>query len=77
MPTRVRLAQRQGNASRGNYLNNEEEMNEYFRQVLADVDPTELEAALGENAPVRSKPRLAKDTGLSRKSLPHHIPQHQ
>ena len=51
-------------------------MNEYFRQVLADVDPTELEAALGENAPVRSKPQLAKDTGLSRKNLPHYIPQH-
>ena len=76
MPTQVRLALRPGNARHGNYLNKEEEMNEYFRQVLADRYRTELAAALGENPRVRSKTQLAKDTKPSRKSLPHDIPKH-
>lgn len=52
-----------------NYLNNEEEMNEYLRQVLEDGDPTELAAALGDIARARGMTQLAKDTGLSRESL--------
>ncbi|MGB4117708.1 MAG: addiction module antidote protein [Polaromonas sp.] len=52
-----------------NYLSNEEEMNEYLRQVLEDGDPTELAAALGDIARARGMTQLAKDTGLSRESL--------
>jgi probable addiction module antidote protein len=52
-----------------NYLTNEEEMNEYLRQVLEDGDPSELAAALGEIARARGMTQLAKDTGLSRESL--------
>lgn len=52
-----------------NYLGNEEDMAEYFRQVLEDNDPAELAAALGAIARARGMAQLAKDTGLSRESL--------
>lgn len=52
-----------------NYLSNAEEMTEYLRQVLADGDPVELGAALGDIARARGMSQLARDTGLSRESL--------
>lgn len=52
-----------------NYLNSEEEVAEYLRQVLEDNDPTELAAALGDIARARGMTQLARDTGLSRESL--------
>lgn len=52
-----------------NYLNDEEDMAEYMRQVLEENDPAELAAALGAIARARGMAQLAKDTGLSRESL--------
>ncbi len=52
-----------------NYLQNEADIQEYLSQVLADGDPAELAAALGDIAKVRGMAQLAKDTGLSRESL--------
>jgi probable addiction module antidote protein len=51
------------------YLNNEEDVAEYMRQVLADGDPVLLGAALGDIARARGMSQLARDTGLSRESL--------
>ena len=52
-----------------NYLQSEADIQEYLSQVLADGDPAELAAALGDIAKVRGMAQLAKDTGLSRESL--------
>ena len=52
-----------------NYLNSEEDVAEYLRQVLEDGDPAELGAALGDIARARGMTQLARDTGLSRESL--------
>ena len=52
-----------------NYLNSEEEIAEYLRQVLEDNNPAELAAALGDIARARGMTQLARDTGLSRESL--------
>ena len=52
-----------------NYLNREEEIAEYLRQVLEDNDPAELASALGDIARARGMTQLARDTGLSRESL--------
>ena len=51
-----------------NYLNDEEDITEYMRQVLEDGDPAELGAALGAIARVRGMTDLARDTGLSREA---------
>ena len=52
-----------------NYLNSEEEIAEYLRQVLEDNNPAELAGALGDIARARGMTQLARDTGLSRESL--------
>ena len=52
-----------------NHLGTEEDVAEYLRQVLADGDPAELAAALGDIARARGMTQLARDTGLSRESL--------
>ena len=52
-----------------NYLNDDEDIAEYMRQVLAEGDPAELGAALGAIARSRGMSNLARDTGLSRESL--------
>ena len=52
-----------------NYLDSEEEIAEYLRQVLEEGDPAELGAALGDIARARGMTQLARDTGLSRESL--------
>lgn len=52
-----------------NYLDTEEDIAEYLRQVLVDNDPVELAAALGDIARARGMSKLAADTGLSRESL--------
>ena len=52
-----------------NYLNDEEDVVEYLRQVLEEGDPVELGAALGAIARARGMAQLARDTGLSRESL--------
>ena len=52
-----------------NHLGSEEEITEYLRQVLEDNDPAELAGALGDIARARGMTQLARDTGLSRKSL--------
>ncbi|MBS0466558.1 MAG: putative addiction module antidote protein [Proteobacteria bacterium] len=52
-----------------NYLNSEEEIAEYLRQVLEGNNPAELAAALGDIARARGMTQLARDTGLSRESL--------
>ena len=52
-----------------NYLDTEEDIAEYLRQVLVDNDPIELAAALGDIARARGMSKLAADTGLSRESL--------
>jgi probable addiction module antidote protein len=51
------------------FLETEEDMAEYLRQVLEDGDPTLVAAALGDIARARGMAQLAKDTGLSRESL--------
>ena len=52
-----------------NYLGSEEDVAEYLGQVLAEGDPAELAAALGDIARARGMTQLARDTGLSRESL--------
>ena len=52
-----------------NYLNDEEDVAEYLRQVLEEGDPIELGAALVAIARARGMSQLARDTGLSRESL--------
>ena len=52
-----------------NYLGTEEDVAEYLRQVLAEGDPAELAAALGDIARARGMSQLARDTGLGRESL--------
>ncbi len=51
------------------YLDSEEMIQEYFRQVVADGDSNEIIEALGEIARARGMMKLAKETGLSRESL--------
>ncbi len=51
------------------YLQCEEDIAEYLRQVLEDGDPALLGAALGDIARARGMTQLARDTGLSRESL--------
>jgi probable addiction module antidote protein len=52
-----------------NYLNDEQDIAEYMRQVLEEGDPAELGAALGAIARTRGMTDLARDTGLSREGL--------
>lgn len=52
-----------------NYLQDEDDIAEYLRQVLEDGDPLLLGAALGDVARARGMSQLARDTGLSRESL--------
>ena len=52
-----------------NYLQDEDDIAEYIRQVLEDGDPRLLGAALGDVARARGMSKLARDTGLSRESL--------
>lgn len=52
-----------------NYLNDEQDIAEYMRQVLEEGDPAELGAALGAIARARGMTDLARDTGLSREGL--------
>ena len=52
-----------------NYLEDEEDVAEYMRQVLEEGDPAELGAALGAIARARGMSDLARDTGLSREGL--------
>ena len=48
-----------------NYLGTDEDVAEYLSQVLADGDPAELAAALGDIARARGMTQLARDTGVS------------
>lgn len=52
-----------------NYLDSDEAIQEYFRQVMEDGDPDEIIRALGHIARARGMAQLAKDTGLGRESL--------
>jgi len=52
-----------------NYLNSEDDIAEYMRQVVEDGDVAELASALGHVARARGMAQLARDTGLSRESL--------
>lgn len=52
-----------------NYLESDEDVAEYLRQVIEDNDPAELAGALGAVARARGMAQLAHDTGLSRESL--------
>lgn len=51
------------------YLDSDEAIQEYFRQVMEEGDPDEIVRALGHIARARSMTQLAKDTGLGRESL--------
>lgn len=51
------------------WLDSEETMAEYFRQVVEDGDPAEIAAALGHIARARGMTQVAKDAGLGSKSL--------
>ncbi|WP_278540398.1 addiction module antidote protein [Oxalobacter formigenes] len=51
------------------YLDSEEAIQEYFRQVMEDGDSDEIIRALGHIARARGIAQLAKDTGLGRESL--------
>ena len=51
------------------YLDSEEAIQEYFRQVMEDGDPDEIIRALSHIAKARGMAQLAKDTGLGRESL--------
>lgn len=51
------------------YLDSDEAIQEYFRQVMEDGDPDEIIRALGHIARTRGMAQLAKDTGLGRESL--------
>lgn len=50
-------------------LDSEENIREYFRQVMEDGDAEEIVIALGHIAKARGMTQLAKDTGLGRESL--------
>lgn len=50
-------------------LDSEENIREYFRQVMQDGDPEEIVIALGHIARARGMTQLARDTGLGRESL--------
>lgn len=50
-------------------LDSEENIREYFRQVIEDGDSEEIVIALGHIARARGMMQLAKDTGLARESL--------
>jgi probable addiction module antidote protein len=52
-----------------NYLESDEDMAEYLRQVIEENDPAELAGALGVIARARGMAQLAAATGLSRESL--------
>ena len=52
-----------------NYLGTDKDVAEYLSQVLADSDPAELAAALGDITRARGMTQLARHTGLSRESL--------
>lgn len=51
------------------YLDSDEAILEYFRQVMADGDSDEIIRALGHIARARGMAQIARDTGLSRESL--------
>ena len=51
------------------FLDSEEAIQEYLRQVVEDGDPDEIVRALGHIARARGMTQLAKDTGLGRESL--------
>ncbi|ARQ46100.1 addiction module antidote protein [Oxalobacter formigenes] len=51
------------------YLDSEENVQEYFRQVMEDGDSDEIIRALGHIAKARGMMKLANDTGLARESL--------
>lgn len=51
------------------YLDSDEAIQEYFRQVMENGDPDEIIRALGHIARARGMAQLAKDTGLGRESL--------
>lgn len=51
------------------YLDSDEAIREYFRQVLEDGDADEIVRAFGDIARARGMMQLAKDTGLSHESL--------
>jgi probable addiction module antidote protein len=51
------------------FLDSEEAIQEYFRQVVEDGDPDEIVRALGHIARARGMTQLAKDAGLGRESL--------
>lgn len=51
------------------YLDSEEAIKEYFRQVMEDGDPDEIICSLGHIARARGMMQLAQDTGLARESL--------
>ena len=51
------------------YLDSDEAIQEYFRQVMEDGDPDEIVRALGHIARARGMAQLAKDSGLGRESL--------
>ena len=51
------------------YLDSDEPIQEYFRQVMEDGDPDEIVRALGHIARARGMAQLAKDSGLGRESL--------
>ena len=53
-----------------NYLGTDQDVAEYLSQVLADGDPAELAAALGDIARARGITQLARDTGLSGERAP-------
>ena len=50
-------------------LDNEEDIREFFRQVMADGDAEEIIQALGVIARARGMAQLAQATGLGRQSL--------
>jgi probable addiction module antidote protein len=50
-------------------LKDEEDIQEYFRQVMVDGDSEEIIDALGIIARARGMTKLAEDTGLGRESL--------
>lgn len=52
-----------------NYLQSEEDIAEYLRQVLEEGDAALLAAALGDVARASNMAQLARDTGLSREGL--------
>lgn len=52
-----------------NYLESDEDIAEYLRQVLEEGDAALLAAALGDVARARNMAQLARDTGLTREGL--------